>query len=123
MSTTQTPSNAVQFAFNANVNKIPPVNDWTILLDKAFTDEPLSREEKNKIADILWGTFGAQSSCYKSMGWMWDMSEAKQVKRILVSFTYDTGVFRTYYAPDKTSLRSVLSNVSEMFYANLEKDG
>ncbi len=110
-------SNAYRFS---NFDRVPvqPPTGWQItLLEKAFGDDPLTREEKDQIANILYGTFGSQSSDYKLSGWCWPMSRARQMRRILVSFRYERGTFRTYYAPDKTSLRAVLSDVAEMVYA------
>jgi hypothetical protein len=89
-----------------------PETDNTRLLEKVWSKVPLSREEKDRVASILYGTFSSHTSTYKLMGWAWVMSYS--LKRILVSFTYDEGVFRTFYAPDKTSLRKVLSSVAEM---------
>ena len=91
-----------------------PDNNRTRLLEKAQDKEPLTREEKDQIANILWGTFGANSSTYRLGGWAWPMSDCLQ--RILVQHTYDSG-FDVYYAPDKTSLRKVLDHVREMVYA------
>lgn len=107
-----------QFAFHSNVPKTPPKNEITELLDKAFTDEPLTRQEKDRIAEILYGLFGANSSTYKLAGWAWPMAYARQIRRILVKFRY--GPWVEYYAPDKTSLRRALpdqSQIVEMVYA------
>ena len=95
-----------------------PDTDTTRLLEKAQDGKALTREEKDKIANILYGTFGAQSSTYKLRGWAWPMHET--LKRILVSFDYEPGIFHTYYAPDKTSLRKALSgsgSIHEMIEA------
>lgn len=108
--------NAYKFAHHENVPTSPPKTPITELLDKAFSDTPLTREEKDRIAEILYGTCGSGGASYKLSGWQWFMPPARQIKRILVSFNYERGTFRTYYAPDKTSLKKVLSNVSEMVY-------
>jgi len=92
-----------------------PVTEYTILLEKAQARMKLTREEKDKISNILYGVFGCHGPTYKLAGWAWAMSSS--LKRILVSFTHDPGHFSTYYAPDKTSLRKVLSSVSEMIEA------
>lgn len=91
-----------------------PVTSDTILLEKAMEGRVLTREEKDRVAEILYGSFGAMSSTYKLAGWAWPMSSS--LKRILVSFTY-ANTFHPYYAPDKTSLRKVLSSVDEMIEA------
>ena len=90
-----------------------PDNDRTRLLEKAQDGGELTRKEKDEIADILWGLFGAMSSTYKLGGYAWPMNDC--LKRILVRHTYNS-YFDTYYAPDKTSLRKCLFNVAEMVY-------
>lgn len=91
------------------------------LLDKAFEDEPLTRQEKDSIASILYGTFSSYSYLVRQAGWQWNMAQAKQIRRILVSFTYDRSRFNTFYAPDKTSLKKVLPSVAEMVYPDEPK--
>lgn len=112
--------NCYQFSFHSNVSKTPPKNEITELLDKAFTDEPLTRQEKDRIAEIPYGLFGANSSTYKLVGWAWPMAKARQMRRVLVKFRHDPGCWIEYWAPDKTSLRRALpdhSQIVEMVYA------
>lgn len=111
--------NAYKFAFHANVPAQPPETENTKLLDKAFGDEPLTREEKDRIAQVLYGIFGANGPSYRLSGWCWPMSQAKQVKRILVSNRHEPDRFRAYYAPDKSSLRKAIKvdSPKEMIYA------
>lgn len=90
-----------------------PDNETTRLLEKAQDFDDLTREEKDKVANTLWGLFGSQSSTYKEMGWAWPMHNC--LKRILVRHTFDNH-FSVYYAPDKTSLRNCLHQVAEMVY-------
>jgi hypothetical protein len=106
-------SNAYKFSKTARDTK--PNTEITQLLEKAQDGAKLTREEKDEIAKILYGTFGAQYSTYKLLGWAWNMDP--YLKRILVSFTYEPNKFIAYYAPDKTSLRKVLSPVSELIEA------
>ena len=75
----------------------------------------LSRGEKDKIAETLYGTFGSQGATYKLSGWAWNMRDC--LKRFLVSFKYASGTFNAYYAADKTSLRKVLTSISEIIEA------
>jgi hypothetical protein len=108
------------YKFVKGAREIKPATLITALLERAQDKERLSqlsliREEKDKIADVLYGTFSSNSSTYKLLGWAWPM--APYLKRILVSFTYEPGKFSTYYAPDKTSLRKVLGSVHEMIVA------
>ena len=102
---------AYKFACTAREEK--PDNDTTRLLEKA-DGAPLTRQEKDSIAETLWGVFGSHSPVYKLAGWAWNMRFV--LPRILVKHTYDNS-FSIYYAPDKTSLRKVLHNVEEMVYA------
>lgn len=103
------------YKFSDTARREKPDNDRTKLLDKAMSQQKLTRREKDDIAGMLYGILGAMSSTYKLAGWAWPMHQV--LPRILVSFTYEKGVFHSYYAPDKTSLRKVLSDVSEMVYA------
>jgi len=103
------------YKFSKMARSEKPVTELTLLLEKAQEKKTLTREEKDKISEVLYGIFGSYSSTYKLGGWAWPM--ANFLKRILVSFTYDPGRFSTYYAPDKTSLRKALSSVSEMIEA------
>jgi len=107
------PGNAYKFV----AWDVPPTPDnaTTRLMDKAFGDEPLTREEKDRIAERLYGLFGAGGSTHKLGGWAWPMARAKQVRRILVRHKNDS-VFRECYAPDKSSLRKALPTVAEMIY-------
>ena len=101
---------AYKFSECATANK--PDNQITQLLEEAQRGEKLTREQKDRIADLLYGTFGAHAQgCYKLAGWCWNMREA--LPRFLVRHTYDN-TFTPYYAPDKTALRSVLDHVSEI---------
>ena len=102
------------YKFSSTAWKEKPVNALTELLERAMKDlSSLTREEKDKVADILYGVGGCYSSTYKFMGWAWPM--APYLKRILVSFTYQPNTFNTYYAPDKTSLRKALvTSIYEM---------
>ncbi len=107
---------AYKFASTATATK--PDNNITRLLEKAIRKEKLSREEKNKIANLLYGILGSNGHTYRLAGWAWYMADC--LPRILVSFTWNHQQFDTYYAPDKTSLRKVLRGllpVNEMIYA------
>lgn len=112
--------NCYRFAHHENVPQNPPKNEVTDLLDKAFGETPLTRHEKDQIAELLYGLFGANSSTYKLCGWAWPMARARQMRRVLVKFRHDPGYWREYWAPDKTSLRRALpdqSQIVEMVYA------
>ena len=81
---------------------IKPDNDNTRLLEKPY--KTMSRSEKNRVAEILYGTFGSQRCSYKLGGWEWPMWTV--LPRFLVKLR-DYG-WKEYYAPDKTALRKVL---------------
>lgn len=100
--------NAYKFAHHANVKDVPPENEITRLFDKAFGDEPLTREEMDAIAERMHGTFGC-GNLYKSAGWCWPLYRAKQMQRLLVTRKYDDGRFHTYYAPDRESLKKAIA--------------
>lgn len=94
-----------------------PDNEITRLLEKAQRKELLSRQERDRVAELLYGLFGGHGPIYKLAGWAWDMST--HLPRILVSFRWDGGRFESYYAPDKTALRKALPYpVREMVYAS-----
>ena len=108
---------AYKFASTATATK--PDNDITRLLEKAIRKEKLSREEKDRIANILYGLFSGYGATYRLAGWAWYMADC--LPRILVSNTWSPQQFDAYYAPDKTSLRKALRGllpVNEMIYAD-----
>jgi hypothetical protein len=97
------------YRFSDCATEAPPNNQITSLLDKAFSDEKLTRADKNRMAEILYGSSTMQSSIYRLAGWAWPMFLAKQFREIVVQDRY-SGQWRSYWAPDKTALRSVLGN-------------
>jgi hypothetical protein len=110
--------NIYKFAKTAVEKK--PKTATTALLEKAMRTKRLTRAEKNRIAETLYGMFSPQNATYKLLGWAWNMRAC--MKRFLVSYKYESGTFHTYYAPDKTSLRKVLSSVSEIIEAPKPKE-
>jgi len=105
----------IAYKFSECARLVKPDNDITRLLEKAMRKERLSREEKDRIGNLLYGTFGSQAATYKLAGWAWSMSGC--LRRILVKFKWGV-TFHPYYAPDKTALRKVLPlPVREMIYA------
>ena len=107
---------AYKFASTATATK--PDNNITRLLEKAIRKENLSREEKDKIANLLYGIWGSKGPIYRLAGWAWNMKDC--LPRILVLFAWSDG-FHIFYAPDKTSLRKLLTETNgvivEMLYA------
>jgi len=103
------------YKFSSCAREEKPDNDLTRLLEKAQSGAALTRDEKDRIANTLYGLFGSHSSTYKLAGWAWYMGSC--LRRILVNYSWDSN-FQPYYAPDKTSLRKALSlPVKEMVYA------
>ena len=83
-----------------------PDTDTTRFIEKVQTGACLSRNEKDRIAEICYGIFGSGFAGYKLHGWLWNID--KVLNEYIVEFSY--GGFQSYYAPDKTSLRKVLSS-------------
>ncbi|MBA7709948.1 hypothetical protein ES703_118874 [subsurface metagenome] len=103
------------YKFSSCAREEKPDNDQTRLLEKAQSGALLTREEKDRIASLLYGLFSVHGATYKLAGWAWSMSGC--LRRILVNYKYDRQ-FEPYYAPDKTSLRKALClPISEMVYA------
>ena len=100
------------YKFSKTATEVKPDTPTTRLLEKAQDGQHLTRTEKDEIARVLYGVFGNHGSTYKLGGWAWPM--AGFLKCILVEFTYEFGTYKAYYAPDKTSLRKVLGQVSCM---------
>lgn len=86
-----------------------PNTEYTRLLEKAFTDEPLTAEEKEKMP-----AFSANGEGYKLGGWQWLMTSAKQLRRILAKTRYHG--WQEFYAVSKTHLRRKESGILEMVY-------
>jgi len=98
------------FKFSITAREVKPNTEYTCLLE-SYGDCSLTRSEKNKIADIT-----RCAGHYKLLGWEWPMWMV--LPRFLVSMNYEPDIFRTYYAPDKTSLRYFLrSGVKEIIAA------
>jgi hypothetical protein len=85
-----------------------PDTEYTRLLEKAFTDVPLTAEEKDRMP-----AFSAGSS-YKLSGWEWMMTSAKQLRRILAKVEHYG--WQEYYAVSKTHLRRKVKGIQEMAY-------
>lgn len=90
------------------------------LIQRAFGPDSLNRQERNRLAEIMYGVFGSGHT-YRLVGWAWNMSVAQQLRRILVA---DVGglTFRTYFAADKLALRTVLDSQAEMIYPEPRQD-
>lgn len=98
---------------------LPPLHGGTLLLEKAFGSELLTRDERDAIARKMYGPCSQHASVYKEMGWLWNMADALQLTRFLVSLDHEAGRFHTFYAGDEAALRSVLEDVHEIVSAPL----
>lgn len=86
-----------------------PNTEYTQLLEKAHSDDPLTAEEKEKIP-----AFEVDGG-YKLGGWHWPMKRAKQLRRILAYMPFYG--WQEFYAVSKTHLRRKRSGLKEMIYA------
>lgn len=104
-----------QFTHHQNLPPNSPMPQCRMfdLFQKLERKERITREEKNFIANSLYGTFGSKSSTYKLGGFAAPFH--KVLPRFLVK-QYD--YWQECYAPDKTSLRSALfGTVKEIIQA------
>jgi hypothetical protein len=99
------------YRFTATASATEPTGRVIDLYHKLRQGEKLGKAEKEELADRLYGTFGAQGATYKLAGWAYDFSD--YLPRFIVR-QYDT--WRTYYAPNKTSLRKALYGRIEEIY-------
>lgn len=95
-------------------------NNKNSTINKAYESQKkdkLTRVEKNEIARLCYGVFGAAASTCRLMGLAYPFKDSKHTRRILVKFKYSCG-FEPYYAPDKTALRKALQGqqIDEMIY-------
>jgi len=103
------------YKFSPTASDKKPDTDITRLLEAVGTRE-LTRQEKDRIAYVLYGPGTAGGGTYKLSGWMWPM--VNDLPRILVRFDHTPSEFWIYYAPDKTSLRRALrTKILEMIQA------
>lgn len=101
------PTHAYKFAHHDNVPTEPPDGSRADTAESAWSETPLTRDQKDALANLLWGTFGSHRSEYREAGWAWPLRSAPRMVRILVRFPNES-TFQAYYAPDKTSLRRAL---------------
>jgi len=97
-----------QFVSHAPEHK--PWNDSTKLIEKIGKvyehGGRITRIEKDKLANILYGIGSGHSPTYKLMGWAWSCSFLPE---FIVEYTY--GGFYSYRAVDKTALRSAIRSI------------
>lgn len=96
------------YIFSECAVPVKPDTEITKLLEKCGDGVRyvfLTREEKDRIAEILYGLFGSHSSVYKLHGWAWPMHRV--LRKFLIQFKYDSA-YHPFFAPDKTSIRKAL---------------
>ena len=98
------------FKFSNMAQPHKPDTAITKFVEHVQSGAVLSRDEKNKIAGICYGTFGSGFAGYKIAGWQWTLRGV--LNEYIVEFKY--GRFQAYFTPDKTSLRKALSNYQVM---------
>lgn len=96
-------------------NSAMPLNPVFALYRKSKSGAKLTREEKDTIAECLYGVFGAQGSTYRAGGFAAPFHD--HLPRFIVQDRYKSGAWRTYYAPDVTSLRRALRTREEIIQA------
>lgn len=100
-----------QFAFHNGVKPVPPECEAKQFHDKLTNHQPLSRQEKDRLAEILYGLFGQHRPIYKMGGWAFDFTDLLPCILVRSEFSSSWGEF---YAPDKTSLRKALKTKQPM---------
>ena len=96
-----------QFTFHDRVSKTPPTCEMFDLHNKLERGEEITKEQKEKIINNFYGTFGQQyGSVYKQGGWQADFSPF--LKRILVNVRHYG--WKEYRSFNKTILRNVLGS-------------
>ena len=98
------------FKFSRTAREKKPDNEITRLLEKAMALQSLNRQEKNRIAEICYGTFGSRFAGYKLAGWCWYLHGC--LNQYVVEFNY--GHLQYHWAADKTALRKVLRGVKKI---------
>ncbi len=58
-----------QFAFHSNVTATPPACQMFDLYHRIQAGQKLGREEKDQVANGLYGLFGQSRATYKHGGW------------------------------------------------------
>ena len=85
-----------QFAFHSNVPARPAASQMFDLYHRIQDGQKLSREEKDRVADGLYGLFGQSNATYKQGGWAAPFAQV--LPCFWVQFTY--GRIEQYFAPD-----------------------
>ncbi len=83
---------------------------------KLLNNEPLTREEKDRLAKDL--STGRSKASLNLRGWRFKFMDL--LNEYWVEFTH--GHIERYYAPDKTSLRNCLSHVSRIIEVTSVKE-
>ena len=94
------------FKFSTCADDQKPDTDTTCFIEKVQTGACLSRDEKDRIAQICYGISGSGFAGYKLYGWLWNIDGV--LNEYIVEFSY--GGFQSYYTPDKVSLRKAITS-------------
>ena len=98
------------YKFSETATDVKPDTEITRFLEKVMQGGVFSRQEKDRLTEILYDTFGCRDTTYKLMGWAWPMREHLQ------EFIVDSRYYglKSYFALDKTSLRKSLKCIGKI---------
>ena len=98
------------YKFSETATDVKPDTEITRFLEKVMQGGAFSRQEKDRLTEILYDTFGCRDTTYKLMGWAWPMREHLQ------EFIVDSRYYglKSYWALDKTSLRKSLKCIGKI---------
>jgi len=100
-----------QFAFHARVPAEPPECEAFTLYRRLAAGGTLSREDKDRIAQLCYGVSTSHSSTYQRGGW-----ECRFAEVCPCYIVQQGGQLAYYWAPDATSLRTALyGRIERMF--------
>lgn len=97
-----------QFAIHTNLpaGSAMPLDPMFALYRKSRSGAKLTREEKDMIAQRVYGLSGMTGSTYKAGGFAAPFHD--HLPRILAQDPYNSTTWHQYHAPDITSLRRAL---------------
>ena len=106
------------YKFSTTATETKPDTETTRFLERIIDGGTFTRQEKDKLTQILYGTFGCQGTTYKLAGWAWPMRG--HLKEFIVDSRYYG--LKSYWALDKTSIRKSLSCIGKIRRILLVKD-
>lgn len=95
------------YKFSNTAVKTKPDTKVTRFVERVQSGTKLTREDKNAIVNLCYGTLGSQFAGLKYLGWKWSLTSV--LNEYIVEFTY--GRYESFFAPDKTSLRKTFKGI------------